>query len=74
MSKEPGAMPDTALSDAAVAAEFDMLMARAGIVVPQALRASILVAYADMRGQLALLHAPLSHTAEPAHVFRVAAP
>jgi len=51
-----------------------MLMARAGIAVPQALRASILVAYADMRGQLALLHAPLSHTAEPAHVFRVAAP
>ncbi len=54
-------------------AEFDTLMTRAGIAVPPALRSSILAAFADMRGQLALLHAPMSHTDEPAHVYRVAA-
>jgi len=62
-----------AMSQAALEAEFDTLMARAGIALPQATRAGILAAYADLRGQLALLHAPLMHTAEPAHVFRVAA-
>jgi len=41
--------------------------------VPNATRASILAAYADLRGQLALLHTTRPHTAEPAHVFRVAA-
>jgi hypothetical protein len=66
-------MPD-AKAQAELEAEFDTLMARAGIVVPAALRPSVLVAFADMRGQLALLHAPMSHTEEPAHVFRVAAP
>ncbi len=69
-------MPDTPPTDAgsgtALEAEFDTLMARAGIAVPAASRASILAAFADLRGQLALLHAPMSHTAEPAHVFRAA--
>ena len=59
---------------AALEAEFDTLMARAGIVVPAALRAGALAAFADLRGQLALLHAPMQHTEEPAHVFRAAAP
>jgi len=62
------------MPDATLEAEFDTLMARAGIAVPQALRAPILAAFADLRGQMALLHAPLPHTAEPAHVFRAVAP
>ncbi len=62
------------MPDATLDAEFDMLMARAGLAVPPALRPSILAAFADLRGQIALLHAPLPHTAEPAHVFRAAAP
>ncbi len=64
-------MPDAA-TQAALDAEFDTLMRRAGIVVPAALRPGALAAFADLRGQLALLHAPMSHTEEPAHVFRSA--
>jgi len=55
-------------------AEFDTLMARAGITVPAALRSTALTAFADLRTQLALLHAPLPHTAEPAHVFAARTP
>jgi hypothetical protein len=54
-------------------AEFDRLMARAGITVPAPLRDSVLAAFADLRGQIALLHEAQPYTAEPAHVFRVAA-
>ena len=57
---------------AALEAEFDTLMARAGIAVPPALRATALAAFADLRGQLALLHAPLPPAREPAHTFRIA--
>ena len=62
------------MPDAELEAEFDTLMARASLTVPAAVRAGVLAAYADLRGQLALLHAPLPHTAEPAHVFRAAVP
>jgi hypothetical protein len=65
-------MPDA--RPLALEAEFDTLMARAGLAVPPALRPAILAAYADLRGQLALLHAPMPHTDEPAHIFRAAAP
>ena len=44
------------LSAEALAAEFDCLMTRAGITVPPQRRAAALVAYADLRGQIALLH------------------
>ncbi len=63
----PDASPQTDLE-----AEFDTLMARAGVTVPPALRPGALAAFADLRGQLALLHAPMAHTSEPAHVFRAA--
>jgi hypothetical protein len=65
-------MSDASLP-AALEAEFDTLMARAGLAVPAALRPGILAAFADLRGQLPLLHGALQHTDEPAHVFRVAA-
>jgi hypothetical protein len=53
----------------ALAPEFDCLMARAGIAIPAERRESILAAYADLRGQIALLHAPRSHLAEMSNVF-----
>jgi hypothetical protein len=55
-------------------AEFDVLMRRAGITVPAERRAAVLVSYADMREQIALLHNRYVHTDEPANVFRLTPP
>ncbi|MGA3401438.1 MAG: hypothetical protein ABSC95_19660 [Acetobacteraceae bacterium] len=63
-------MPDTPPSEA-LAAEFDCLMARAGITVPEARRKTVLAAYADLRGQIALLHGRYGAAAEPSNVFRL---
>jgi hypothetical protein len=63
-------MADTPLPNA-LAAEFDCLMARAGITVPPQRRAAALVAYADLRSQIALLHDRYGPTAEPSNVFRL---
>lgn len=52
-----------------LAAEFDCLMARAGISVPPQRRATALAAYADLRGQIALLHDRFGPEAEPSNVF-----
>jgi hypothetical protein len=52
-------------------AEFDMLMRRAGITVPADRRAAVLVSYADLCDQIALLHNRYVHTDEPANVFRL---
>jgi hypothetical protein len=57
------------LTPDALAAEFDCLMARAGVTVPPSRRATALTAYADLRGQIALLHGRYDHTAEPSNVF-----
>jgi hypothetical protein len=54
-----------------LAAEFDILMRRAGITVPADRRPAVLVSYADMREQIALLHNRYAHTDEPANVFRL---
>ena len=62
-------MAETPSADA-LAAEFDCLMARAGITVPPQRRAAALVAYADLRGQIALLHGRYGPEAEPSNVFR----
>ncbi|MCW3475321.1 hypothetical protein [Limobrevibacterium gyesilva] len=59
------------LSPAALEAEFDCLVARAGVTVPADRRAGSLAAYADFRAQLALLRGPRTHTAEPSNVFRL---
>ena len=68
-------MPDipspTALAPDALAAEFECLMARAGISVPEARRATVLAAYADLRAQIALLHGRYGAAAEPSNVFRL---
>ena len=62
-------MAETPSPDA-LAAEFDCLMARAGVSVPPERRAAALVAYADLRGQIALLHGRYRPEAEPSNVFR----
>lgn len=55
----------------ALAAEFDMLMARAGLTIPPARRPAMLTAYADLRGQIALLHGRYGPQHEPSNVFRL---
>ncbi len=65
-------MPDIPPPDV-LAAEFDCLMARAGISVPPQRRATVLAAYADLRGQMALLHGRYGPEAEPSNVFRLSA-
>jgi hypothetical protein len=57
-----------------LAVEFDILMRRAGIAVPDERRAAVLATYADLREQIALLHDRYAHTDEPANVFRVTPP
>jgi hypothetical protein len=54
-----------------LATEFDILMRRAGITVPDDRRAAILTGYADLREQIALLYDRYAHTDEPANVFRL---
>ena len=58
-------------SPEALAAEFDCLMARAGVTVPPERRAAALVSYADLREQIALLHGRYGPEAEPSNVFRL---
>ena len=60
------------MADQDLAAEFDMLMARAGITIPPDRHAGILAAFADLRDQIALLHAPRSHLSEPSNIFVLA--
>jgi hypothetical protein len=57
-------------SPEALAAEFDCLMARAGVTVPSQRRAAVLAAYADLREQIALLHGRYGPEHEPSNVFR----
>jgi len=54
-----------------LAAEFDTLMARAGLTIPAARHAALLTAYADLRGQIALLHGRYGPEHEPSNVFRL---
>ena len=58
-------------SPEALAAEFDCLMARAGVTMPPERRAVTLVSYADLRDQIALLHGRYGPEAEPSNVFRL---
>ena len=55
----------------ALAAEFDCLMARAGVTVPPQRRAAALTAFADLRGEIALLHGRYGPEADPSNVFRL---
>jgi hypothetical protein len=57
-----------------LAAEFDMLMRRAGITVPVDRRDAVLAGYSDLRDQIALLHDRYAYTDEPANIFRLSPP
>ena len=50
--------------------DFDVLVARAGLVVPAEWRAGTLAGYAELRAMAELLHAPRPAEAEPANVYR----
>ena len=53
--------------------ELDVLLARAGIEVPESLLAGVRVGYRDLRALVALLHTPRSAYAEPAAAYRMRA-
>ena len=53
------------------AAEFDMLMARAGLRLSDELRERVLPAYAELCQQTALLRGPRTAAAEPSNTFRL---
>jgi hypothetical protein len=54
-----------------LAAEFECLLARAGIRIPDTRRAAALASYADLRGQIAMLHGRYGAANEPSNVFRL---
>ncbi len=56
----------------ALAAEFDVFLARARIVIPDDRRAAILATYPDFRAQIDLLHAVRPASAEPSNIYRLA--
>ena len=55
----------------ALEAEFDTLMARAGLTIPAERRDGYVQDFADLREQLALLHQRRSAVVEPANIYRV---
>jgi hypothetical protein len=59
------------LSSDDLTSEFDMLMRRAGLTVPEERRAAVLTAYAELRDQMLLLRDRYAYTDEPANVFRL---
>jgi hypothetical protein len=61
-------------SQRSLESEFDALMSRAGLTIPPARRAGYLVAFSDLRNQIALLNVRRDPTIEPANVFRVTPP
>jgi hypothetical protein len=60
-----------AQSPETLAAEFDMLMHRAGLTVPADRRAEVLPAYAELREQVELLRNARTAAAEPANIFHL---
>ena len=63
------------MAAAELEAEFDVLMARAGIAVPRESRVPLLLAFEELRGQCALLRdAARNAAAEPANVYRLRRP
>ena len=63
-------MPDTSPT-ASLKSEFLMLMARAGLSVPDERLPELLKDFGDLREQLALLHAGRAAVVEPAHVYAI---
>jgi hypothetical protein len=55
--------------ETALEQEFDILMARAGAVVPADRRAGVVAGFKDLRRMAALLHAHRPATSEPSNIF-----
>jgi hypothetical protein len=51
--------------------EFECLLQRAGVSIPPERRTAWMLAYADLRSQIALLHGRYGPQAEPSNVFRL---
>ena len=67
-------MHNLTTSPAALEAEFDALMRRASITVPDDRRAALLAGFAELRDQVALLRQPRTAAAEPSNVFHARRP
>jgi hypothetical protein len=52
-------------------AEFDVFLARAGMVIPADRRKVVIEGWADFRAQLDLLHTRRDAAAEPSNIFRM---
>ena len=52
-------------------AEFDMLMARAGLALPDDLRELLLPAYSGLCEQVVMLRSARTAAAEPSNIFRL---
>ena len=61
-------MPDTPED---LATDFDACMRRAGLAIPPDRREQVLVAYAELQDQVALLRNGRTAAAEPANTFRL---
>lgn len=70
MTKEGGAGEEAALLEA----EFDVLIRRAGLVIPEERRAELLAVFTDLRGQIARLGEDLEIADEPAAIYRPRVP
>jgi hypothetical protein len=57
-----------------VDAELDLLLARAGIVVPESLVDGVRAGHRELRRLAALLHEPRSVYDEPAAAYRIRVP
>jgi hypothetical protein len=57
--------------DDALSREFDMLAARAGLVIPEGRRPGLLAGFKDMRRMLVLLRQPRTAANEPASTFSI---
>ncbi len=68
MTKEAGEREAAAL----LGVEFDVLIARAGLTIPEDRRAELLAAFADLRAEIARLGEALGPEIEPAAVYRAA--
>jgi hypothetical protein len=56
-------------SDAAVEQEFDVLMAKAGVVLPADRKAGAIAVYKDMKRMAALLRRPRTAADEPSNIY-----
>ena len=57
--------------EATLTREFDVLAARAGLVIPEERRPGLFAGFKDLRGMVALLRQPRTAANEPASTFSI---